>query len=151
MVLRLFLSQIAKFMGPKWRLPGSCRPQVGPMLAPWILLSGITAGRRGLRKTLTRIERSNSRIYILRNIVTVCAFSPNYRKRTEISTNKNIRYLKTMQNFFGRVRSHGTTLKHDVFCFEINLEICQKHCIISMIYRVPVLWLSCNTVTRGAT
>ena len=35
------LSQIAKFMGPTWVLPGSCRPQMGPMLAPWTLLSGI--------------------------------------------------------------------------------------------------------------
>ena len=29
----LMLSQIAKFMGPTWGPPGSCRPQVGPMLA----------------------------------------------------------------------------------------------------------------------
>ena len=34
------LTQIAKFMGPTWDQPGSCRPQVGPMLAPWTLLSG---------------------------------------------------------------------------------------------------------------
>ena len=30
----------AKFMGPTWGPPGSCRPQMGPMLAPWTLLSG---------------------------------------------------------------------------------------------------------------
>ena len=34
-------SQIAKFMGPAWGPPGSCRSQMGPMLAPWTLLSGI--------------------------------------------------------------------------------------------------------------
>ena len=34
-------SQIAKFMGPTWGPPGSCRTQVGPMLAPWTLLSGM--------------------------------------------------------------------------------------------------------------
>ena len=33
-------SQIARFMGPTWGPPGSCRPQVGPTLAPWTLLSG---------------------------------------------------------------------------------------------------------------
>ena len=33
-------TQIAKFMGPTWGPPGSCRPQVGPMLPPWTLLSG---------------------------------------------------------------------------------------------------------------
>ena len=32
--------QIAKFMGPTWGPPRSCRPQMGPMLAPWTLLSG---------------------------------------------------------------------------------------------------------------
>ena len=36
-------SQIAKFMGPTWGPPGSCRPQMGPMLAPWTLLSGLLA------------------------------------------------------------------------------------------------------------
>ena len=34
-------SQIAKFMGPTWDPSGSCRPQMGPMLAPWTLLSGV--------------------------------------------------------------------------------------------------------------
>ena len=28
-------------MGPTWGPPGSCRPQMGPMLATWTLLSGI--------------------------------------------------------------------------------------------------------------
>ena len=32
--------QIAKLMGPTWGPPGSCWPQMGPMLAPWTLLSG---------------------------------------------------------------------------------------------------------------
>ena len=35
------ISQITKFMGPTWGPPGSCRPQMGPMLDPWTLLSGI--------------------------------------------------------------------------------------------------------------
>ena len=29
-------------MGPTWDPRGSCRPQMGPMLAPWTLLSGPT-------------------------------------------------------------------------------------------------------------
>ena len=33
-------AQMARFMGPTWGPPGSCRPQMGPMLAPWTLLSG---------------------------------------------------------------------------------------------------------------
>ena len=34
-------SQLARFMGPTRGPPGSCRPQMGPMLAPWTLLSVI--------------------------------------------------------------------------------------------------------------
>ena len=34
-------SQIIRFMGPTWGPPGSCRPQMGPMLAPWTSLSGL--------------------------------------------------------------------------------------------------------------
>ena len=34
-------SLIAKFMGPTWGPPGAGRTQVGPMLAPWTLLSGL--------------------------------------------------------------------------------------------------------------
>ena len=34
-------SLIARFMGPTWGSPGSCRPQVGPILAPGTLLSGV--------------------------------------------------------------------------------------------------------------
>ena len=36
----LIATQIARSMGPTWGPPGSCRPQMGPMLAPWTLLSG---------------------------------------------------------------------------------------------------------------
>ena len=35
------LSQIARFIGPTGGPPGSCWPQMGPMLAPWTLLSGM--------------------------------------------------------------------------------------------------------------
>ena len=35
-----YAPQITKFMGPTSGPPGSCRPQMGPMLAPWTLLSG---------------------------------------------------------------------------------------------------------------
>ena len=35
------LSQIARFMGPTWGSIGDDRTQVGSMLAPWTLLSGV--------------------------------------------------------------------------------------------------------------
>ena len=33
-------TQITKFVGPTWGPPGSCRPQMSHMVAPWTLLSG---------------------------------------------------------------------------------------------------------------
>ena len=38
---------ITMFMGPTWGSSGADRTQVGPMLAPWILLSGHAVGRGG--------------------------------------------------------------------------------------------------------
>ena len=38
-------SLIARFMGPTLDPPGSCRPQVGPMQAPWTLLYGTVSLR----------------------------------------------------------------------------------------------------------
>ena len=37
-------SRIEEFMGPIWGPPGSCWPQMGPMLVPWTLLSGGCGG-----------------------------------------------------------------------------------------------------------
>ena len=37
--IMMLFTQITKFMGPTGGPPGSCRPQMGPMLAPWTLLS----------------------------------------------------------------------------------------------------------------
>ena len=36
----IMVTQIAKFMGPTWGPSGADRTQMGPMLAPWTLLSG---------------------------------------------------------------------------------------------------------------
>ena len=33
-------TQLARSMAPTWGPAGSCRPQAGPMLAPWTLVSG---------------------------------------------------------------------------------------------------------------
>ena len=42
---------IARFMGPTWSPSGAGRTQVGPMLAPWILLSGCISQTLLLYKT----------------------------------------------------------------------------------------------------
>ena len=45
--------QIARFMGPTWGPPGSCRPQMGPMLVPWTLLLGMLTCRRNIMDILS--------------------------------------------------------------------------------------------------
>ena len=45
-------TQIARFMGSTWGPPGSCRPQMGPMSAPWTLLSG----KRDVRSLIANVE-----------------------------------------------------------------------------------------------
>ena len=40
---KMMLSLIARFMGPIWGPSGADRTQVGPVVAPWILLSGVLA------------------------------------------------------------------------------------------------------------
>ena len=62
-------TQIARFMWPTWGPPGSCRPQVGPMLAPWTLLSG--------RAHLTFACRSN--LYLL---TSNCRLLPHIKWRS---------------------------------------------------------------------
>ena len=42
-------SQIAKFIGPTWGPPGSCRPQMGPTLVPRTLLSGLACCSRRIQ------------------------------------------------------------------------------------------------------
>ena len=39
--IKIYVVPDTKFMGPTWDPPGSCRPQMGLMLAPWTLLSGV--------------------------------------------------------------------------------------------------------------
>ena len=77
-------SQIAKFMGPTWGPPGSCRPQLGPMLVPWTLLSGVVS--RGsssviLDKTLPAKTYSKSWITNghLKKICRTCQWSGTCR------------------------------------------------------------------------
>ena len=52
-------SQIAKFMGPIWGPLGSCRPQMGPMLAPWTLLSGLFGDALWLPALNRSLQRCN--------------------------------------------------------------------------------------------
>ena len=51
---------IARYMGPTWGPSGASRFQVGPMLAPWTLLSGIsaTSDTKAYRNSFMKPHRS---------------------------------------------------------------------------------------------
>ena len=55
-------TQIARFMRPTWGSPGSCQPQMGPMLTPWtFLLSGYSSyftKLMGLKKMIATFPRT---------------------------------------------------------------------------------------------
>ena len=59
-------SQIAKLMGPTWGPHGSCRPQMGPMLAPWNLLSRLLCPSEGHKRWCWKIYRAWRLIYCCR-------------------------------------------------------------------------------------
>ena len=54
--------QIARFMGPTWGQPGSCRPQMAPMLAPWTMLSTASMSCIGI------VFSNNSHTYVVCDI-----------------------------------------------------------------------------------
>ena len=92
---RIFVPLIARFMGPRWGPSGAARTQVGPMLAPWTLLSGTLQRQVQIIWTLSLTENYNSRSVPL--ITAMCSqldTSEKFetRKRTEVclSTIENV-------------------------------------------------------------
>ena len=61
---QLIRTQIARFMGPTWGPSGADRTQVGPMLAPWTLLSGYLCSTIATHRTLDIIALSKAQIEI---------------------------------------------------------------------------------------
>ena len=68
------LPQIARFMGSTWGPPGSCRPQMGPMLAPWTLLSE-TLPLRLTRKLCMQAVKPNGVDMSMVSVDTNCALA----------------------------------------------------------------------------
>ena len=62
-------TQIAIFVVPTWGPPGTCRPQMGPMLAPWTLLSV---------NTTNHIRTHHGPLFIWRYLKYVAGSEVNY-------------------------------------------------------------------------
>ena len=56
----LLTSLIAMFMEPTWGPPGSCRPQMDPMLAVWTLLSAVLACWNQVRSLIPGTDRNTN-------------------------------------------------------------------------------------------
>ena len=77
-------SQIARFVWPTWGPPWACRPQVGPMLAPWTLLSGLvlvilelsTLGNRSDGVAVFPSDDKNIEEWALYSLALILMFSP---------------------------------------------------------------------------
>ena len=65
-------TQIARFMWPPWGPPGSCRPQMGPMLAPWILLSGYLVDVDELCSYLSDVTTINLQWHLKQHCSNTC-------------------------------------------------------------------------------
>ena len=66
-------SQITRIIGPTWGPPGSCRPQMGPMLAPWTLLSGLSLlGRDGPQCHLWGRNDHSNVVYLALTTMVCC-------------------------------------------------------------------------------
>ena len=73
-ILSSVSSQIEKFVGPTWGPSGATRTQVGPMLAPWTLLSGmchIETVLPSMRISIIEIRRSWGRFIFIMEIATL--------------------------------------------------------------------------------
>ena len=65
LIVTSITTQIAKFMEPTWGPPGSCRTQMGPMLAPWIYFQGMHAAGNWKNNTVVvSIHLSKRQLYM---------------------------------------------------------------------------------------
>ena len=107
---KLVQAQIAKFMEPTWGPPGSCRPQIGPMLAPWTLLLGVGGGGEGggtLQACFTQHEGANKVVII-----------PRFIKLT-LAWDKWL-FKKAFQSTFQRLTTRASTQKKHWHLFGVK-------------------------------
>ena len=94
------------FIGPTWGPPGSCRPQMGPMLAQWPLLS-----TRLAPSCLLLLTDLNHGLYPR---ITSLISEQSYGRLTASKSNRNdINKYRTSQEY---VRNYGITpTKHSLY------------------------------------
>ena len=111
-------TQIAKFMGPTWDPPGSCQPQMGPMLAPWTLLSWdvfhpkISRSLEVARICITMVS-CHASANLLQNSAPVLRVSDSQLSCCDLTRNQGTRVvgpIKTTRVTFPINRQFGNTV-----------------------------------------
>ena len=103
---------IASLMGPTWGPPGADTTQVGPMLAPWTLLSGYCSfsSLGNSNSVLTKYYRSKVFItFRVRNLQTICELMVLYKFPVKWCQHKMLLALK-WAGWSGSRRGWGKTL-----------------------------------------
>ena len=144
-----FQPQIAKFMGPTWGPPGSCRSQMGPVLALWTLLSG---------KTILICQKSA--VLGIWNVTLcqyICGWGTHWLCSCMPRTVFCIRVISDSYSFLRHPRSIPIWIgtEHYGICavrlqFVWMIDVMAEKCLLR--YR-PIMWentgLVGNTLTKG--
>ena len=67
-------------MGPTWGPPGSCRPQMGPMLAPWTSISGPS-----IRTIVEASQHQNAGVGLIYVMCLLLRFKPRFLRPGRVS------------------------------------------------------------------
>ena len=82
-------AQISRFMGPTWGPTGSCRPHMGPMLAPWTLLSGCSlVGNKAVLPNVVHTQNYAHSLCLVAGYNELILFM-NYHQTSNIRHNKS--------------------------------------------------------------
>ena len=160
-------SLIARFMGPAWGPSGADRTQVGPMLAPWTLLSWVIfwGGWFCL-------------VFIISNVAQCCQFDPTI---SECFNNTSVSFANFYDiiifyivhkgwyfTCFGSIMSKNKYISHRcrllhvislirivtaISCVSVTVSedvenpqsTCPSCCIVSTVCRIPDFWQKSST------
>ena len=121
-------TQIAKFMGPTWGPPGSCWTQIGPVLAPWTLLSGrCCVYENPVHKVFELCGISTKNLALLSNLIcySICRKADHGLKMAPLGTVQFSASIKcAMFNVFAKFHCK---VSKSMFVFMFCWKLCQEY------------------------
>ena len=131
-------SQRAKFMGPTWGPPGSCRPQMVPKLSLWTLLLG-----DGIQLGLYRGKGTEQTIFVTKVLIWIVCYGRSKGTSTHQSRDQmtaifhttfsnafsSIKYM-TVDYDFTEICSKGSNQQYFSTCSDNGLAPSRRQAII---------------------